>query len=181
MIPVQAGSASDLFGHRLKQQLEMVSQIILQVSTEDRLGLESTRLSCLHPLAIPANGSLAPWQERRAKEIMRTRFATRLTIADVAHECRLTPSYFAKAFRRTTGMSPHQYLTHLRVQEAKGLLLSSTLPLADVALICGFGDQSYFTRVFSRSVGTSPGAWRRAMAQRQAVICSHERTKSAQG
>jgi AraC family transcriptional regulator len=41
--------------------------------------------------------------------------------------------------------------------------LSSTLPLADIALICGFGDQSYFTRIFTRSVGASPGAWRRAM------------------
>jgi len=101
---------------------------------------------------------------------MHARLATRLTIADVARECRLTPSYFAKAFRRTTGMSPLQYLTELRVQNAKSLLLSSTLPLADIAITCGFGDQRYFsrvfTRVFTRSVGTSPGAWRRAMALR---------------
>jgi AraC family transcriptional regulator len=117
----------------------------------------------MHIPPIPSNGGLAPWQERRAKEIMHSRLAARLTIADIAHECRLTPSYFAKAFRRTTGMSPHQYLTHIRVQEAKSLLLSSTLPLADIALIGGFGDQSYFTRVFTRSVGASPGAWRRAM------------------
>jgi AraC family transcriptional regulator len=101
--------------------------------------------------------------------MMHARLATRLTIADVARECRLTPSYFAKAFRRTTGMSPLQYLTDLRVQKAKSLLQSSTLPLADIAIICGFGDQSYFTRVFTRSVGTSPGAWRRAMAQSTAV------------
>lgn len=116
---------------------------------------------------IPSNGSLASWQERRAKEIMHSRLAARLTIADIAHECRLSPSYFAKAFRRTTGMRPHQYLTHIRVQEAKALLSSSPLPLADIALICGFGDQSYFTRVFTRSVGASPGAWRRSMLQRQ--------------
>ena len=98
-----------------------------------------------------------------------TGLATRLSIADVARKCRLTQSYFAKAFRRTTGMSPHQNLTDLRVQEAKSLLLSSTLPPAGIAIICGFGDQSYFTRVFSRSAGTSPGAWRRAMAQSTAV------------
>jgi AraC family transcriptional regulator len=117
----------------------------------------------MHLPSPPANGSLASWQERRAKEIMHSRLAARLTIADIARECRLTPSYFAKAFRRTTGMSPHQYLTHVRVQEAKTLLLSSTLPLTDIALICGFGDQSYFTRVFTRWVGASPGAWRRSM------------------
>jgi AraC family transcriptional regulator len=110
-----------------------------------------------------APGGLAAWQERRAKELMHSRLASRLTIADVARECSLTPSYFAKAFRRTVGLSPQQYLSQIRLEEAKSLLLSSTLPLADIALICGFGDQSYFTRVFTRSVGASPGAWRRSM------------------
>jgi AraC family transcriptional regulator len=38
---------------------------------------------------------------------------------------------------------------------------ATKLPLADIALICGFGDQSYFTRVFSHSVGCNPGTWRR--------------------
>jgi AraC-like DNA-binding protein len=56
---------------------------------------------------------------------------------------------FRQGFRLTTGMSPHQYLTDLRMQEAKSFLLSSTLPLAGIAIICGFGDQSYFTRVFT--------------------------------
>jgi len=163
MIPVQAEAASGLFGHRFKQHLEMIGQILRQVSTEDHPRLGPTRASEVHPATAAATGALAPWQERRAREIMHARLATRLSIADVARECRLTPSYFAKAFRRMTGMSPHQYLTDLRVREAKGLLLSSTLPLADIAIICGFGDQSYFTRVFSRSVGTSPGAWRRSM------------------
>jgi AraC-like DNA-binding protein len=169
MIPVQAEAASGLFGHRLKQHLEMIGQILRQVSTEDRRELRTSHASRAHPLTVAATGVLAPWQERRAKEIMHSRLAARLTIADVARECRLTPSYFAKAFRRTTGMSPHQYLMNLRVREAKGLLLSSTLPPAGIAIICGFGDQSYFTRVFSRSAGTSPGAWRRAMAQSTAV------------
>lgn len=108
------------------------------------------------------DGGLAPWQERRAKEIMRARLASSLTIADVAAECKLTPSHFARSFRRSTGVAPHEYLSRLRIEEAKRLMTTTELPLADVALICGFSDQSYFTRVFSRSVGTSPGAWRRA-------------------
>lgn len=110
-------------------------------------------------------GGLAPWQERRAKEIMRTRLASNLTIADVAAECKLTPSHFARSFRRSTGVAPHEFLSQLRIDEAKRLMLSTKLPLADIALICGFGDQSYFTRVFSRSVGASPGAWRRARSE----------------
>lgn len=110
-------------------------------------------------------GGLAPWQERRAKEIMRTRLASSLTIADVAAECKLTPSHFARSFRRSTGVAPHEFLSQLRIEEAKRLMLSTKLPLADIALICGFGDQSYFTRVFSRCVGASPGAWRRARSE----------------
>lgn len=112
-----------------------------------------------------SQGGLAPWQERRAKEIMFARLASHLTISDVAAECQLTPSHFARAFRRSTGVAPHEFLSQLRIDEAKRLMLTTKLPLADVALICGFGDQSYFTRVFSRNVGASPGAWRRARSE----------------
>ncbi len=110
---------------------------------------------------IPARSGLAPWQERRAKELLRARLAASLTIRDVSRECRLTPSYFAAAFKRSTGQSPHQFLSELRVVEAKNLLRQSSLPLSDIGLMCGFSDQSHFTRTFSRLVGVSPGQWRR--------------------
>ncbi len=119
----------------------------------------------MRPQDSAVGGGLAPWQERRAKEIMRARLASGLTIADVAAECKLTPSHFARSFRRSTGIAPHEFLSQLRIEEAKRQMLSTKLPLADIALICGFGDQSYFTRVFSRSVGVSPGAWRRARTE----------------
>ncbi|WP_245524079.1 helix-turn-helix domain-containing protein [Methylobacterium nonmethylotrophicum] len=111
--------------------------------------------------ARPVRSGLSPWQERRAREILHARFATALTIAEVAEACRLSPSYFAAAFRRSTGQSPHRYLSDLRIAEAKRLMRDAALPLAEVALLCGFGDQSYFTRAFSQAAGTSPGQWRR--------------------
>lgn len=107
------------------------------------------------------HGRLAPWQERRAKEMMRARLATSLSIAEVSAECRLSPSHFAAAFRRSTGRSPHRFLSEQRIEEAKNLLLTTALPLADISLLCGFGDQSHFTRVFTQLVGGSPGRWRR--------------------
>jgi AraC family transcriptional regulator len=116
----------------------------------------------LRRVKLPENGGLATWQERRAKEIMQARLSSDLTIAQIAQECRLTPSHFARAFRRSTGVAPHRYLMQLRVDEAKRLLLQPHLPLADIGLICGFGDQSHFTRVFGQVTGVSPGAWRRA-------------------
>ncbi|SFV05436.1 AraC-type DNA-binding protein [Methylobacterium sp. 174MFSha1.1] len=117
-------------------------------------------------------GGLAPWQERRAKEMMRARLASPLTITEVSRACGLSPSYFAAAFRRSTGRSPHQYLSALRVDEARTLMTTTGLPLADIALSCGFHDQSYFTRVFSRAVGTSPGQWRRLHAPHPLVLPS---------
>ncbi|WP_439494860.1 helix-turn-helix domain-containing protein [Bosea sp. (in: a-proteobacteria)] len=110
-----------------------------------------------------ASGRLAPWQERRAKEIMAARLASELTISQLASECRLTASHFARAFRRSTGVAPQRYLMQLRVDEAKRHLAAAHLPLSDIALICGFGDQSHLTRVFKQLVGMPPGAWRRRL------------------
>lgn len=115
----------------------------------------------LQPLEREQATGLAPWQRRRATEMMAARLASNLKIAQVADECRLSPSHFARAFRRSLGVAPQRYLTQLRIEEAKKLLTKGNLPLSDIALICGFGDQSHFTRVFGEMTGESPGAWRR--------------------
>jgi AraC-like DNA-binding protein len=110
----------------------------------------------------PVRGGLTPWQERRAKQILSEDLGGKVTLARLAGECCLSVSHFARAFKQTTGHSPHRWLVVQRIEQAKKLLLASALPLADIALECGFADQSHFTRVFSRTVGTGPGAWRRA-------------------
>ncbi|MCB4767662.1 helix-turn-helix domain-containing protein [Ancylobacter sp. Lp-2] len=111
-------------------------------------------------------GGLAPWQERRAKELLTARIGSQVTIEEIARECQLTPSHFARAFRNSMGISPHRYLSELRIAEAKQLMIGTSLPLTDIALMCGFAEQSHFTRVFSRQVGASPGAWRRDVQNR---------------
>jgi AraC family transcriptional regulator len=106
-------------------------------------------------------GGLAPWQERRAKELLAVNLATDFSLACVAHECGLSVTYFSRAFKRSTGMTPHAWLQLCRVDHAKLLLADREVPLAEVALSCGFADQSHFTRTFARSTGATPGAWRR--------------------
>ncbi len=78
-------------------------------------------------------------------------------------ECGLSVSHFSRAFRRTAGAAPHHWLMTRRVEAAKEKLRDSRLSLLDVALACGFSDQSHLTRVFAGMVGLSPGAWRRAL------------------
>ena len=110
----------------------------------------------------PARASgLAPWQLRRAKEMLLADISDHLPLAAVAAACRLSVSHFARAFRVSTGAPPHQWLIQARVNSARDLLTQSETPLAEIANICGFADQSHFSRLFARVNGTSPGAWRR--------------------
>jgi transcriptional regulator GlxA family with amidase domain len=83
----------------------------------------------------------------------------------LAKECRLSVSHFSRAFHRTMGAAPHNWLLTYRIEVAKEKLRDGRLSLPDVALACGFADQSHLTRVFTRIVGASPGAWRRARAE----------------
>jgi AraC-like DNA-binding protein len=116
--------------------------------------------------SVPAGGrnagaGLAPWQLQRARDFINANLAGDPSIAEVANECELSASYFARAFKQATGVSPHRWLTKQRVERAKELLRDPGRELAEIAQTCGFVDQSHFTRVFSRSEGSSPGRWRR--------------------
>jgi AraC family transcriptional regulator len=116
----------------------------------------------MRPLSPPFRGGLAAWQVRRAKEILSSNLDGRVPLKEVARECGLSASHFARAFRQSVGTAPHQWLLMHRVHVAKQKLRNSRSSLREVALACGFADQSHLTQVFTRIVGASPGAWRRA-------------------
>jgi AraC family transcriptional regulator len=107
-------------------------------------------------------GGLAHWQERRALDFMEQRLDQSFPVSDVADACGLSVNHFSRAFRRSLGKPPHRWLLERRIARARELLQATGLSLADIALACGFAEQSHFTRVFTRLVGMPPGAWRRA-------------------
>jgi AraC family transcriptional regulator len=107
----------------------------------------SRRLSVLH--------------EARAKEMLLASTEERVSIEDIANACNLSRSYFIRAFKDTTHRTPYQWLIERRIELARELLRHSDKPLSDIAISCGFTDQSHFTRIFSQIVGAPPGAWRR--------------------
>ena len=108
-------------------------------------------------------GGLAPWQLRRAQAHIRADLDHTLHLQKLAEACGLSVSHFARAFRQSTGASPHSWLTRERMERAKSLMRRPDLTLADIALMCGYTDQSHFTRVFVKEQGTSPGRWRRQL------------------
>jgi AraC-like DNA-binding protein len=107
-------------------------------------------------------GGLATWQERRAVAYMDERLDQSFPVAAVADACGLSVNHFSRAFRRSMGKPPHRWLLDRRIDRARELLRDTAVSLADIALACGFAEQSHFTRVFTRTVGIPPGAWRRA-------------------
>jgi AraC family transcriptional regulator len=119
----------------------------------------------MRPMSRPVRGGLAPWQERRAKEILRANLQGSVPLKEVARECGLSVAHFSRAFRCTLGVAPHQWLIEQRIALSKQKLRDERLLLFDVAAECGFTDQSHFTRFFTRIVGVSPGAWRRALKE----------------
>ncbi|KAG8153790.1 helix-turn-helix domain-containing protein [Burkholderia catarinensis] len=110
---------------------------------------------------LPGKGVLSPAKAARAKELLMEKGNLGVSISDVANECDLSRGYFIRAFSRTTGRTPHQWLLEQRVAQARELIMSSDLTLAEIADACGFADQSHLNRVFVKVVGHPPGAWRR--------------------
>jgi AraC family transcriptional regulator len=112
------------------------------------------------PVAV-RKGGLTTAQLRRATEILAANSSGHILLADVARECGLSRQYFTKAFKTTTGLAPHRWLQQHRIDHAKQRLSETSLSIADIAILCGFADQSHLTRVFTTLVGLSPAAWRR--------------------
>ncbi len=113
-------------------------------------------------LGIPfSKGGMTRLQANRAKEFLAAHCADDVSLVDAARACGLSRGHFTKAFRVSTGLTPHQWLQRHRIDMAKRRLRNPALSIADIAAACGFSDQSHLTRVFSRLVGDSPAAWRR--------------------
>jgi len=112
----------------------------------------------------PARGGLPPRRLRMVTDYLREHLADNVGLLELANIAQLSRSHFCRAFRMSTGLSPHQWLLIARIEKAKELLASDKFPISEIALVTGFADQAHLSRHFSRIVGSSPGAWRRQVA-----------------
>jgi AraC family transcriptional regulator len=114
------------------------------------------------PEAEELKGGLAPWQIRKITAHIESNIDQPLRSGELAKLVRLSPGHFSRTFRNSFGCSPLEYVTRRRMERAQGLMLSTDIPLAQVALECGLADQAHFSRLFRRVVGECPRVWRRA-------------------
>ena len=86
-----------------------------------------------------------------------------LYISTLASVAGMSSFYFCRSFKQSTGITPHQFVLARRMELAKHLLRHERIPLMEVAHKVGFTDQSQFTRVFRKIVGTTPSQFRRSV------------------
>jgi AraC family transcriptional regulator len=107
------------------------------------------------------HGGLPKARLRHLLAYMQEHLADDLSLPELAGVAQMSPYYFSRLFKESTGLSPHQYLLHQRVERAKHLLADPRRRIADVSQGLGFAAQSHFTAVFRKLVGTTPRAYRR--------------------
>jgi AraC family transcriptional regulator len=110
-------------------------------------------------------GGLPGFKLRRAKEFINEHLEEDLTLQQVAEAVGFSQFHFARAFRRSTGLTPQQYLVQQRINRAKDLLVNGDLPLVEVSIQAGFKNQSHFTTLFRKFTALTPKAFREAKHQ----------------
>ncbi len=115
-----------------------------------------------------SRGGLAQWQILKVNAYVAEHLDSGIRAATLAGLSRLSASYFPVAFKQSFGEPLHAHLRRRRVERAKELMLTTDLPLGQIALDCGFCDQGHFCRVFRRLTGVAPNQWRNQRPARAA-------------
>jgi len=103
---------------------------------------------------------LPPRALQRVREFIEANLEENICIQALASIAGLSMYHFARAFKQSEGMTPHEYLIQCRVRRAKDLLAETDLPLSEIALASGFSDQSHCARRFREHVGVTPSSYR---------------------
>ncbi|MCT7375143.1 helix-turn-helix domain-containing protein [Chelativorans salis] len=108
----------------------------------------------------PAKGGLSNHAARMVQEYLDEHFARKLSVAELANVCKLSPGHFIPAFSQTFGQPPHRYLVDRRLAFASKLLLETKMTIAEVAYLSGFSSQSHLTSAMKKYKRITPARMR---------------------
>jgi AraC-like DNA-binding protein len=108
-------------------------------------------------------GGLPPRTLQRVRDYIEANLNENISIQTLAEAAGLSMFHFARAFKQSEGLTPHDYLVQCRVRRTQKLLVESDLPLSEIALAAGFSDQSHCARRFREYVGVTPSSYRWSM------------------
>jgi transcriptional regulator GlxA family with amidase domain len=173
---LSAGGAAQLSMNQLQSAVAEISRALSEALRDERtnavLYLRRAE-NFLKPAAQPEvsrtvnpGPRLMAWQRRRVLEHIETSLAMPLRNRDLAALVDFSEFHFNVAFRNSLGTSPHEFLIRRRIERAQQLMLSTEMPLCDIAAECGLADQAHLSRLFRKVVGETPAAWRRERSSR---------------
>lgn len=113
-------------------------------------------------------GTLVGWQIHRLNAYIEARLDRPIRLTDLSSVSKLSTAYFCRAFKQTFRETAHTYVVRRRLERAGTLMLTSDLPLSDIAQSCGFSDQAHLCKAFRRHHGITPSVWRRERTDRTA-------------
>lgn len=114
---------------------------------------------------LRVKGGLAAHQRRRLVEYIEHHLQDAISLGQLADLCALSEYHFARMFRQSFGLPPHQYLLARRLARAQSLLRSSALAIGEIACRCGFSSASHFNQRFRQAMGAAPGDYRQAFGR----------------
>ncbi len=152
-----------LIGGMLRDELRSSANTpMASLELDSLLSLLGIHLIKQYGIARPQKdlGGLSDRQLRQVRDYMVVHIADGVKLEVLAGLVGLSSSQLMRSFRRSTGTSPHQYFMRLRLDHARTMIVSGSLPLVDIALTCGFSNQSHLTAIMRREDGLTPGALR---------------------
>lgn len=135
-----------------------------------RLGSEPVLDFAEKVARLRAGGAVGRWS-RSVRSYVLQHISRRITTAELAAHLNVSRAHLCKSFKAETGSSLAEFITGLRVEEAKRLLTVSQKPLGELAVSLGFSSQSHFQNVFKAATGMTPAGYRARQSAGQ--ICSH--------
>lgn len=109
-------------------------------------------------------GGLSPIVLKRVVDMIEALCDEKLGLKELSEQAGMSLYHFSRAFKQSTGSSPHSYLKRRRLERASDLLQSSDLSVTQIAVACGFASSSHFSTAFSRELGVSPNSYRARLA-----------------
>jgi AraC family transcriptional regulator len=160
-----------------RRELEY-SQEAAKTSIQRAASLLQAQMRCPSAERRGPTPALLAWQMRRVESYIEERLGQPILVANLSELVNLSDAHFSRAFRLSYGEPPHAYIVRRRLEFAARLMLSSHNGLSEIALQCGFSDQSHLSKQFRRLTGEAPAAWRR-LQRRQASRATIESTAGA--
>jgi AraC family transcriptional regulator len=174
----ELGAAVSRFEFLYALQDPLLGQIAMTLAQEtdggfgDRILIESLGAAlCIRiarrfvgRLPLPTSGGLSPERLKRVRDYVEVHLDEDLSLTTLADIACLSPYHFSRSFKEATGVGPQRYVIQRRVERSKRLMRQTHQPLALIALVAGFADQSHFTIAFRREIGVTPGAFRAGLA-----------------